>query len=106
MYYERAKDTTKTTTEALRTFYSKNKYELLNEHTLNNLEKLMDFWKDVLDQSEDRFSPEVIRQLFILEYAPNGMWTYFLSVYYMSNKDECDMLDNEKLVKFLKKIIA
>ena len=107
MYYERAKmDITKSTTEALRTFYSKDKYKLLNENTMDNLEKLMDFWKDVLEQSDERFTPEVIRQLFILEYAPNGMWTYFLSVYFMQNKDCNDNLDNNKLLAFLKKSIA
>ena len=107
MYYERAKmDITKSTTEALRTFYSRDKYRLLNETTMDNLEVLMDFWKDVLDQSDDRFSPEVIRQLFILEYAPNGMWTYFLSVYFMQNKDSENNLDNDKLLAFLKKITA
>lgn len=107
MYYERAKmGVTKSTTEALRTFYSRNKYSLLNETTMSNLEKLMDFWKDILDQSDERFSPEVIRQLFILEYAPNGMWTYFLSVYFMQNKDDNNNLDNEKLLAFLKKITA
>ena len=56
------------------------------------------------EQSEERFSPEVIRQLFILEYAPNGMWTYFLSVYFMNNKDNDNMLDNDKLYLFLRKI--
>lgn len=107
MYYERAKmGVTKSTTEALRTFYSRNKYSLLNETTMSNLEKLMDFWKDILDQSDERFSPEVIRQLFILEYAPNGMWTYFLSVYFMQNKDDKNNLDNDKLLAFLKKITA
>ena len=99
-------DITKSTTEALRTFYSKDKYKLLNETTMDNLEILMDFWKDVLEQSDDRFSPEVIRQLFILEYAPNGMWTYFLSVYFMQNKDSNNNLDNDKLYSFLKKITA
>lgn len=107
MYYVRAKmDITKSTTEALRTFYSKDHYKLLNESTMDDLEVLMDFWQDVLEQSEDRFSSEVIRQLFILEYAPNGMWTYFLSVYFMHHKDSNNMLDNEKLNVFLKKIIA
>jgi len=41
MYYERAKmEITKSTTEALRTFYSRNGYSLLNENTMDNLEIL------------------------------------------------------------------
>lgn len=107
MYYERAKmGITKSTTEALRTFYGRDNYKLLNDTTLKNMELLIDFWKDVLNQSEDRFSADVIRQLFILEYAPNGMWTYFVSVYFMKNKDAENMLNNDKLHAFLKKIIA
>jgi hypothetical protein len=66
----------------------------------------MNFWMDVYDQSEEKFTSEVLRQLFILEYAPNGMWTYFLSVYFMHNRDENNMLDNDKLYKFLKRVIA
>ena len=51
MYYERAKmDITKSTTEASRTFYGKDSYKLLNEKTMDNLELLMDFWKDVQEQ--------------------------------------------------------
>ena len=107
MYFERAKmNITKSTTEALRTFYSRNSYSLLNEETMSNLEMLMDFWKDVYEQAEDKFTPEVLRLLFILEYAPNGMWTYFLSVYFMQHKDSDNMLDNEKLHGFLSKTIA
>lgn len=108
MYYERAKmNITKSTTEALRSFYGKENYKLLNEETMTNLEILMDFWADVYEQSDEKFSPEVLRQLFILEYAPNGMWTYFLSVYFMHYRDKKNnTLDNDKLYIFLKKIIA
>ncbi len=108
MYYERAKmNITKSTTEALRSFYGKENYKLLNEETMTNLEILMDFWADVYEQSDEKFSPEVLRQLFILEYAPNGMWTYFLSVYFMHHRDKKNnTLDNDKLYIFLKKIIA
>lgn len=108
MYYERAKmNITKSTTEALRSFYGKENYKLLNEETMTNLEILMDFWADVYEQSDEKFSPEVLRQLFILEYAPNGMWTYFLSVYFMHHRDKKNStLDNDKLYIFLKKIIA
>lgn len=34
------------------------------------------------------------------------MWTYFLSVYFMKNKDENNLLDDEKLYNFLNKITA
>lgn len=108
MYYERAKMGNKnTTTEALRKFYERNSYALLKkEETFNNLKDLAVFWKSVLDEDVDRFSEEALRRLFILNYAPNGMWTYALSVYYMVNRDEFDMLDDAKLCQFLDVIIA
>ena len=108
MYYERAKMGNKsTTTEALRKFYERNTYALLkNEQTFNNLIDLANFWKAVLDEDVDRFSEQALRRLFILNYAPNGMWTYALSVYYMVNRDENDMLDDAELCKFLDKIIG
>lgn len=108
MYYERAKRGIKSsTTEALRKFYeSDNDYALLkNENTFQNLISLADFWKDVSLQNTDRFSIEVLKRLFVLNYAPNGMWNYFLSVYFMQYKDVNGMLDNNKLLDFLNKTI-
>ena len=32
----------------------------------------------------ERFSEDVLKRLYVLNYAPNGMWTYFVSVYYLS----------------------
>lgn len=108
MYFERAKQGNKSsTTEALRKFYEKDSYSLLRrDETLDNLDSLAHFWNDVLSQNKERFSPEVIRKLYILNSAPNGMWTYFLSVYFMQNKDSMGKLENEKLVAFLDKTIA
>ena len=78
MYFERAKLGIKTsTTEALRKFYEKNKYAILkSEGTFNNLIDLANFWRDVYNQNEDRFSNEILKKFFVLYYAPNGMWTY------------------------------
>ena len=108
MYYERAKlGITQSTTEALRKFYEKDNYAILKkDQTFDNLIDLANFWDDVHKQSTTRFTNDVLRQLFILNYAPNGMWSYFLSVYFMQNKDEKNQLDNEKLLKFLEKITA
>lgn len=108
MYYERAKLGIKSsTTEALRKFYERDSYALLrNDVTLDNLESLAHFWSDITLQNKERFSPEVLRKLYILNYAPNSMWTYFLSVYFMQNKTDDGRLANDELVKFLDKIIA
>lgn len=108
MYYERAKlGISSSTTEALRKFYEKDNYSLLkNENTFKNLQLLADFWEDVSTQNQHVFSDDVLKDLFILNYAPNGMWTYFLSVYFMQNKDMKNELDNEKLHNFLGKVIG
>ena len=108
MYYERAKQGNKSsTTEALRKFYEKNSYALLkNNQTFENLIDLASFWNDVLNQSVERFSDKVLRRLFVLNYAPNGMWTYFVSVYYMVNRNSDGLLDDDKFYTFLNRITA
>ena len=108
MYYERAKMGIKSsTTEALRKFYEKDSYNLLkNDSTFDNLIELADFWNDVSNQDQEKFSNRVLRKLYILNYAPNGMWTYFVSVYFMENKDEKGMLNDEAFYNFLNIITA
>lgn len=108
MYYERSLQGNKrSTTEALRTFYSKNNYALLKtDTTLSNMELLADFWNDVYNQEQNRFSARVLRQLFILNYAPNGMWTYAVSVYFLQKKDTSYMLDDEQFFVFLNRLTA
>lgn len=108
MYFIRAKQGNKSsTTEALRKFYEKDKYSILKqEETLPNLKILASFWNDVYHQNSDRFSNSVLKKLFVLNYAPNGMWTYFLSVYFLQNKDVHNQLDEGKLIVFLTKMIA
>jgi uncharacterized protein with ParB-like and HNH nuclease domain len=108
MYFIRSKQGVKSsTTEALRKFYEKDKYAILKQdETLPNLKILVDFWNDVYTQNSERFSPNILRKLFILNYAPNGMWTYFLSVYFLHNKNKNEQLEENKLDDFLNKIIA
>lgn len=106
MYYERALLTNRSSmTEGLRKFYEKNGYVLLRrEQTLENLVLLADFWKDVYSQNEDRFSVDVLKRLFVLNYAPNSLWTYIVSVYFMHYKNAENMLDNEKFYMFLNRL--
>lgn len=108
MYFERAKMGIKSsTTEALRKFYEKDSYKLLkNDSLFENLIVLANFWNDVSNQNVERFSDKVLRRLFVLNYAPNGMWTYFASVFFMQNKDNEGFLDDDKFYIFLKKITA
>lgn len=108
MYFVRAKQGIKSsTTEALRKFYEKGKYSILKQdETLSNLKILVDFWNDVFNQNTDRFSAIILRKLFILNSSPNGMWTYFLSVFFLQNKNGTEQLEEKKLDDFLDKTIA
>ena len=108
MYFRRAKMGIKSsTTEALRKFYEKDNYALLQEYnTLDDMITLANFWEDVSNQDKDRFSQRILRLLFVLNYAPNGMWTYFVSVYFMQNKDTNGLLDEEEFFHFLNKTIG
>lgn len=108
MYYERAVQGIRTTTtEALRKFYERNKYAILKRNkTMGDLEALAAFWNDISNQDKDVFSERVLRKLFVLNYAPNGMWAYLLSVYYMKNKDDENKLDDDGLYSFLDTITA
>lgn len=108
MYYERAlKEIKSSTTEALRKFYERDGYKLLQSTaTFENLKLLASFWNDVSNQNKERFSDKVLRRLFVLNYAPNSMWTYFTSVYFMHYKDEDGSLDDDKFYTFLCKTTA
>lgn len=108
MYYERAKQGNKsTTTEALRKFYERDSYAIFKkDETLDNIMILAKFWQDINLQDSERFSQEILRKLFVLNYAPNGMWTYLVSVYFMKNHAVDGSLDDAKFGKFLDKIIA
>lgn len=108
MYYERAKKGIRdSTTEALRKFYEKDGYSLLKkDETFDNIIDLAHFWDDVLKQNIDRFSDRVLKRLYVLNYAPNGMWIYLVSVYYMAKRDNNGFLDDEEFYNFLNKITA
>lgn len=108
MYYERArKNITSTTTEALRKFFEKENYSLLkSEETWTNIKSLAQFWKEISNQDSEKFDDLTRKHLFVLKYAPNGMWTYLVSVYFLHNKDEDGNLDSTKFNEFLEKITA
>ena len=108
MYYLRAKEGNRdTTTESLRRFYSKDKFaRLRNDKAINDLSSLVSLWQNVAEQNNDYFTSDVLRQLFILDNAPNGMWQYLLSVYFLTNRDSNNELDNGDLYRFLNKTIA
>ena len=107
MYYERAKRNIRdTSTKALRDFYSENSYALLkNEQTFENLKALADFW-DKIARQDDSFSDAIRKRLFVLSYAPNGMWSYLVSVYFFARRDKHNTLEETAFLAFLNRITA
>lgn len=107
MYYRRAlMGIVDTTTRSLRAFYGEDSYAMLkNELTLDDLEGLLSFWRRV-ESLDDDFSVRVRRRLFVLSYAPNGMWTYLLSVWFLANRNDEGGLDEDALHEFLGKVIG
>lgn len=108
MYFLRAKEGNKsTTTEALRKFYERNKYRYLKQdNTIGELRALALFWKSVSYQDKEQFSDDILKKLFVLKYAPNGMWQNITSVYFLQNRNIGGALQETKFGKFLDKITA
>ncbi len=108
MYFLRAKEGNKSsTTEGLRKFYERNKYQYLKlSHTLGELKSLALFWESVSDQDKNRFSDNALKKLFVLNYAPNGMWQHITSVYFLKNKTDDEMLEDTQFCNFLDRITA
>ena len=86
----------------MRDFYAENNYEILRDkETYADLETLANFWNDVYMRS-DRFSPTVLKKLYVLSYSPYSVWSYVVSLYFMSWHE----LDEKDFCRFLDKITA
>lgn len=108
MHFLRAKEGNKSsTTEALRKFYDRNKYEYLKQaDTIDKLKALALFWESISDQDARRFSDKTLKKLFVLSYAPNGMWQNITSVYFLQKSTNDGKLDDASFCKFLDKVTA
>lgn len=108
MYYRRAiKRNADTTRTSLRKFYERGNYVILKEQqTLIDLKALAEFWRDVRKQDEERFSNRILRSFFVLNCAPNGIWTYLVSVYFLCRQEPDGQLDEAQFFHFLERITA
>lgn len=114
MYYQRAKidKTSSNSVEALRTFYARKNggkqsyYILKRDETLYDLESLAEFWLAVEKQDSPRFSDSTLELLYVLNYAPNGMWALLVSVYFMHWRDGEGMLEEGPFDRLLQMITA
>ena len=108
MYYAKTKKAVKDdkritdTFSDMRNFYAEDNYKVLhNEETLIDLERLAEFWEDISNRTQ-LFSPRILKRLYVLSYAPQNIWVYVVSLYFLSNRD----LDEENFYNFLNKITA
>ena len=86
-----------------RDFYAENNYELLHDKDVyEDLETLAQFWDDVANRNEERFSLQVLKRLYVLSYSPYSLWSYVVSLYFMSWRE----LDEEDFCQFLDKMTA
>ena len=107
MYYQLALQGNTNTSTGLRKFYERDNYALLKkEQTLEHIEALADFWSDVRTQDKERFLDKILRRFFVLNYAPNSMWTYFVSVYFLHHRQPDGMLEDTPFFQFLERITA
>ena len=98
-----------TTMKSIRSFYERQDYRILraeHEHTFAELQILADFWNNVFIQNDKIFSERVLKRLFVLCYAPNALWTYITSVYFMHNRKSDGTLEENNFCSFLNKITA
>ena len=108
MYYAKTKKAVEAnvrisdTFSNMRDFYSENDYKIFqSKEAFEDLVTLAQFWDDVAERNE-KFSPRVLKKLYTLNYSPYSVWSYVVSLYFMSNRN----LDEEKFFLFLKKITA
>ena len=108
MYYAKTKQAIRQnkrisdTFSDMRDFYSENNYKIFqSEETFEDLITLANFWNEVAERNE-KFSPQVLKKLYTLNYSPYSVWSYVVSLYFMSNRG----LEQEKFCAFLDKVTA
>ncbi|MCD7720620.1 MAG: DUF1524 domain-containing protein [Prevotellaceae bacterium] len=57
-------------------------------------------------QNEDVFTKKMLRRLFVLNYAPNSIWRYLVSVYFMHQTVNNRPLEEAHFCQLLDRIIA
>ncbi len=75
-------------------------------------DEFIETWKNLDKITSEVFHPiygtplDELFTLFVLSYAPNGMWTYITSVYFMYHRDENDEIEENAFCRFLDCITA
>ena len=112
MYYAKTKRAIKAdkrisdTFSNMRDFYSEGSYEIFqSEESFEDLVTLANFWDDVAERNE-KFSSRVLKKFYILDCSPYSVWSNVVSLYFMSNRDSENNLEEEKFCAFLDKVTA
>ena len=86
----------------MRDFYAENNYEILRDKDVyEELETLAKFWDDVAERN-DNISAQVLKKIYVLSHSPYSLWSYVVSLYFMSWRE----IDEEDFCQFLDKITA
>ena len=112
MYYAKTKRAIKAdkrisdTFSNMRDFYSEGSYEIFqSEESFEDLVTLANFWDDVALRNE-KFSSQVLKKFYTLDCSPYSVWSNVVSLYFMSNRDSENNLEEEKFCAFLDKVTA
>lgn len=112
MYYLRARSgNAEVTTTGMRPYYrdfgntdgkSRSDFAILRkDETFADIQRLVGFWNKIA-AFDSTLGDDVLKQLWVLRFAPNRMWTYFVSVYFLSNRELG--IEEKKFAEFLRKI--
>lgn len=112
MYYAKTKRAIKAdkrisdTFSNMRDFYSEGSYEIFqSEESFEDLVTLANFLDDVALRNE-KFSSQVLKKFYTLDCSPYSVWSNVVSLYFMSNRDSENNLEEEKFCAFLDKVTA
>ncbi len=91
----------------LRCAYEADNYAVLRRtKTLADLFELLDFFDDLLKQNSLRFSPKSVRYAHILFRAKNASFWLILAHYFLCERNELNLLDEQNFAEFLERLLA
>lgn len=94
-------------TGSIRDYYGKNNYAAFHDpKTMRDLDMLIQFFADLVDQNQLRFSRAVLRKVYILLRMKKNVVFHVLSAYFSTHRDGKGNLDNDKFSLFLDRCTA
>ena len=100
---------TDTTTRGVRDFFEQDGYAAFSDHQfMEELVGLSLFWRNMTERNPKVLSDQTLRRLFVLSHAPNAMWSYLASAWFVAhgNMNDGSISDQGAFELFLRKITA